>query len=283
MSEDRSSPTFAFRIGYLADGFQGYARQPHATTVEGTVRAGLRRRGALAPEDEARFRTASRTDRGVHALGNVVSFPTRLSGHAAARVLNTLDPRIFCSGYAPVLPTFQPRHARERWYRYLEPKEGRRRADWERRAALMEGEHDLASFSRRDDPPRPTRGRVTSFRVSEEGPFLVLDLRAPSFQWNQVRKMVGALELLEEGRLDEADLRQALAGRKALSLPLAPPDALVLMEVDHGLRYTPPARGGASQRRRFLEGALREVRTRETLLGWFQSRVPPEPGPTSEP
>ncbi len=274
---------FAFRFGYLADGFQGYARQPGLPTVEGTIREGLRRRGVLEAEEERRFRTASRTDRGVHALGNVVSFPTRLRPEAAARALGSIDPRIHCSAFAPVPPGFDPRHARERWYRYLLPAEGHDLARWREGASLFEGEHELSSFSRRDDPPRRTRGTLREVRVGREGANLVVDLRAPSFLWNQVRKIVATLELLERGALSKAEVDSALSGRKVLQLPLAPPGGLVLMDVAYDFPFQEVRLRASPQRRRLLEEALREARTRETLLGWFQSSTPRPPGDTSEP
>lgn len=275
--------TYAFRVGYLADGFQGYARQPGLPTVEGTIRQGLLHRGVLAPEDGSRFRSASRTDRGVHALGNVVSFPTRLRPEAAARALDSLDARIFCSGFALVEPSFHPRHARERWYRYLAPAEGHDLDHWKACATLFEGEHEFASFSRRDEPPRPTRGTLREVHVSRQGPHLLVDLRAPSFLWNQVRKVVSALEGLDRGTLALADVRAALHGRKVLHLPLAPPGGLVLMEVSYDFPFQRTRLRETAQRRRLLEEGRREARTRETLLGWFQSRTLLPPSATSDP
>lgn len=262
-------PTYAFQVGYLGDAFAGYARQPDRPTVEGTLVEALRKRGLIGSADGVR--AASRTDRGVHALGNVVSFSTPVSGAAAARALNSLDARIFCFGWAAVPEGFQPRHARERWYRYLEDAEGRDLERWKRGAQLFVGEHDFASFSRRDDPPKPSRGVITRFSVRATDGFLQLDMRAPGFLWNQVRKMVAALELLQEGRLTEEGISRALQGERRIDLPLAAADRLVLMEVVYPFRFTPLHPGRAAQRR-FLEEARRGARAKATLLGWFQSK-----------
>ncbi|MDE1835528.1 MAG: tRNA pseudouridine(38-40) synthase TruA [Euryarchaeota archaeon] len=283
MSAPKGTATWAFRIGYLADGFHGYARQPSAPTVEGTLLQGLLQRGVLSQSNAPRFRTASRTDRGVHALGNVVSFPTHLKGLAAARVIGSIDPRIFCFGYAEVESEFQPRHARSRWYRYLEPSEGHHLPRWREASSLFLGEHDFSSFSRRDDPPRSPLGRIDELEVRAEGSFFVLDLRAPSFLWNQVRKIVAALELLDAGRIRRSDIEEALRGRKVLHLPLARPQGLVLMEVSYDFPFTELRPRASAQRRDLLEGGLWEARSRETLLGWFQAKaVPPSRG-TSDP
>jgi tRNA pseudouridine38-40 synthase len=263
------SPNYAFEIGYLGDAFAGYARQPGHPTVEGTIVEGLRTRGILA--SSGKVKVASRTDRGVHALGNVVSFSTPRSGPAAARVLNSLHPAIFCFGWAAVPEGFEPRHARERWYRYLEPAEGHDLDRWKRGAALFVGEHDFASFSRRDDPPRPPRGRVSRFTVREAEGLLQLDVVAPGFLWNQVRKMVAALSLLDTGRLSEPRIAQALRGEARIDLPLAPADRLVLLRVRYPFEFVPSGPKRPAQRRR-LEETRRDARAKATLLGWFQSR-----------
>jgi tRNA pseudouridine38-40 synthase len=264
--------TYAFRIGYLADGFQGYARQPSAWTVEGVLLDGLVRRNALDLTSRGSFRTASRTDRGVHALGNVVSFPTSLSGPAAARVLGSLHPHIFYLGWAQVAPDFQPRHARERWYRYLEPAQDRHLEAWQEGARLFEGEHEFASFSRKDDPPRPTRLLLSRFHVEKQGEFLVADVRAPRFLWNQVRKMISALQLLDEGALTAPDLRSALNGQRSLALPPALPGGLVLMDVAYDFTFQ-KLHPALSRPRDALGAELGASRIRNEVLGLLLERL----------
>lgn len=273
-SPERSDPSsrYAFQIGYLADGFAGYARQPGARTVEGVLRIGLQRRRISDLAGERELRTASRTDRGVHALGNVVSFSTRLTGEAAARALGSIDPQIFCFGWAPVPVDFQPRHARSRWYRYLEPAAGLHLPMWREGARLFEGEHEFVSFSRKDDPPRPTRLELTEVRVDARGDLLVVDLRAPRFLWNQVRKIIAALQLLDRGDLDLDALRSALAGERRLTVPAARADRLLLMEVDYGFPFR-AARAATEHARRELLDRLEEARGRVDLLSQVVERV----------
>ena len=265
---------WAFRIGYLADGFLGYARQPKGATVEGLLRTQLRRRGIFEDDEAAGFQTASRTDRGVHALGNVIAFDTTLAGEKVARALNALDPRVFCFGFAEVPRDFQPRDARERWYRYLLPGGGHDLAKWRSHAKLFVGEHDFASFSRPDTAQRSTRRRVISLTVTPHGDLWHLDLRGTAFLWGQVRKTVAALEMLEEGRLTPTLVGQALAGRVRLTLPLAPPQRLILMEVAYSFPFAPLPSGLPGQRKA-LEEMRREVRIRDAFLAETQERLFP--------
>lgn len=260
----------AFQIGYLADGFFGYAPQPGRTTVGGLLEQELLRRKVLEPGTP--LLTASRTDRGVHARGNVIAFDTARRGDPVARILNSLDPRIFCFGHAEVPSDFNPRHAVSRWYRYFLEGEGHDVAQLSRVATEFEGNHHFASFSRRDDPPRETRRSVTRVSVAAQGRYLSVDVVAPSFLWGQVRKMVAALTLVEAGRLALPDLREALQGRQVLNLPLAPPERLVLMDVAYGFPFEPPLEG-VPRRVGEVDRARSELALKATLLDLFREAV----------
>ncbi len=262
---------FAFRIGYLGEGFYGFARQPGRPTVEGTLVEGLEQRGLLDPSTP--LQVASRTDRGVHALGNVISFVPRVPGPSAARALSALHPAIFCRGYAPVPPGFDPRHARSRRYRYFDRGKADALETYREGAELFRGEHEFSSFGRRDEPPRPTRRRVDRFELQTRGPDLVLEVEAPGFLWGQVRKMVSALRALSEGKLSLRALSESLEGRRRLSLPLAEPEALVLAEVRYDFPWREPDPAGRGRWRRRWEAAREDARLRWTLLGEFQETL----------
>lgn len=262
---------WAFRIGYLGDGLFGVARQPGKPTVEGLLLDGLKERGLLPADGRIRF--ASRTDRGVHALGNVIALDcSRPGGRALAGVLNSLDPRIFCLGFAPVPLDFDPVRARSRRYRYLLPSAGLRMVELKRVLKLFEGRHDFTSFSRKDHPPRDTVREVTRIDVSIVGAFAQIDVEAPSFLWGQVRKIVGAAIQASSGKLTRETLLLALAGQKHLSVPLAPPEGLTLMDVSYAFSFDTGVPGLAVKSAALSREGV-ELARRATLLGWFSDRV----------
>jgi len=93
-------PTYKLLIAYDGSGFHGYARQPNVRTVQGELEAALFR---LIGEVETSV--AGRTDKGVHAVGQVVSFSTgEILDTRTLRSLNRqLAPEIsvLALGYAP--------------------------------------------------------------------------------------------------------------------------------------------------------------------------------------
>ena len=77
----------AFRIGYLGTGFYGSQFQPDQRTVEGEITAACLRAGLIDDRTEARLSLAGRTDRGVHARCQILSFTTGRPDRAV-RALN---------------------------------------------------------------------------------------------------------------------------------------------------------------------------------------------------
>jgi len=107
----------ALKFAYDGKDFSGYARQPGQRTVEQDLLDLLIDRGILVDAKMSYFRTASRTDRGVSALGNVCAFDTACSKEKIVSRLKegTLD--VFIYGVQSVEPGFYPRHAKRREYR----------------------------------------------------------------------------------------------------------------------------------------------------------------------
>ena len=62
----------ALKLAYDGRKFHGFARQPGLDTVEGTILATLKHQGYITALSQAKLRVASRTDKGVSALGNVM-------------------------------------------------------------------------------------------------------------------------------------------------------------------------------------------------------------------
>jgi len=226
------------RFGYDGTGFVGWARQPGLRTVEGEVLAGLVRQGISESSASARVEVASRTDRGVSARANALTISTERSGPALLRCLNGIASDIFCTAAVSVPETFRVRSAVRRVYRYYEPGDSTTVRLWRERSRLFEGPVDVRSFGRGIRSEVPVVRTIEAVDVSEIPGGLMVELRAPSFVWGMVRKIVGAMRECAGGQLPEARLRAAIEGRVRLTLPLAEPDRLVLWEVDYAIPWT---------------------------------------------
>jgi tRNA pseudouridine38-40 synthase len=235
----------AFRVAYLGDGFFGSQMQADRRTVEGEVIAAAQRLDLFDDWRHARFAFAGRTDRGVHARGQVAAFDTGEADRARS-ALNVQLPRdCWCTGIAGVPDAFHPRYdARSRTYRYFFPKISMDTDAMERAARLFTGSHDFSRFARVEgrDPVREILGA----RVFDDRGFTCFEVTAESFLWQMVRGMAGALASLGQGRLGEDGLRDLLDPSPGERFPPAPPSGLVLWEVDCGITFSPLVRSPRS-------------------------------------
>jgi len=220
----------AVRIAYRGEDFIGSQRQPHERTVEDEVIRCLRRIKAIGSLNEARFSVASRTDRGVSALCNVVAFDTSFRREKLLGALNSQADGVFFTALAEVPSSWSPRRADERWYRYFLPIGNIDTRKAIEAAKAFEGQHDFRRFCKVD--ARGTKKRLSGVEAFPLGEFLVIDLRGREFLRNMVRRIVAAVDAVGRGKATVEDIERALNGESA-SFGLAPAENLVLMLVSY--------------------------------------------------
>jgi tRNA pseudouridine38-40 synthase len=244
-----------FLLAYDGTSFRGWAAQqdPALRTIEGELVGIL----SLVTGQEPSLSVAGRTDAGVHARGQVVSFPTTSSvepERLLAAVNGELGPEVVVreASYAPT--GFDARFSasgREYRYRIDEgevPDPFRARFVWHRpgRLALapmrtaarqLVGEHDFSAFCRNPGKGRSTVRRLQKLTVDREGDRLELGFRANAFLHQMVRSLVGTLVAVGDGRIDPGEIEAIVAtGERSRAGQLAPARGLTLERVVYGRR-----------------------------------------------
>ncbi len=236
-------------LAYEGTGFHGFARQPGQRTVEGVLLDALERILVRRP----RLSVAGRTDAGVHAEGQVVSFeaePGTDPGDLQRALNGMLGPEIAVrrAGRAPA--GFDARHsATARSYRYRVrvgevPDPFTARTEWHRpggyrlgpmrrAAGLLVGQHDFASFCRPGGGS--TVRRLDRLSVRRAGEVLEIRARAGSFLHQMVRSLVGTVLAVGAGHLEAGSMPEVLAARdRSAAGAVAPPHGLTLVSVHYG-------------------------------------------------
>lgn len=238
-------------VEYDGAGFAGWAAQPGSRTVEGTLTEAL----STVLRQGVKLSVAGRTDAGVHASGQVVSFdaetdllPAQISYKATAVLPKDLALRRCVA--AP--PGFDARRdARSRSYEYrvvndeIRSPLRRRRASYvarpldfgllEEAARLVEGTRDFRAFT----PSRTYHVRfervVELSRWTRDGDLLTYSITADSFLYGMVRSLVGTMLEVAGGRREIAGLARLLSGaRRSEAGPAAPSRGLTLVGVGYG-------------------------------------------------
>jgi tRNA pseudouridine38-40 synthase len=239
------SDRVAVKFAYDGTRFMGSQRQPRSRTVEGELIAALVRIGAMTSPERDRFRVASRTDRGVSALGNVFAVDTGFRRQELLAALNANCLDVHCYALAEVPDNFSPRRAKGRWYRYHLPHRGQDLPLMEACAREFPGLHEFRLFCKPEG--RVTMRTLDSVNLSLEGDTVIIDLQAREFLRNMVRRIVHALDQVGQGRTSLEEVRSALLGR-GRPLGMAKAEGLFLMDVDHELRMCPGPLGPLPRR-----------------------------------
>lgn len=245
---------FALTVSYDGSGFAGFARQPGQVTVQGRIEDALKTVLGEAIETTG----AGRTDAGVHALGQVMSFefgaplePTLL------RSLNALTGEgIVVTGLRPVPPGFSARHsaiAREYRYRivpgpvpplFLAPyswwvKGALDLSAMREAASALLGEHDFKSFCvAASAEGKPTFRRLDVVEIAPEVVLgehsIVVRVVGNAFLHSMVRAIVGSLVEVGTARRPASWMAEALAAcDRSAAGPTAPPQGLTLWQVTY--------------------------------------------------
>jgi len=255
-SKDRRMRNLKVTLSYDGADFSGWQVQPDATTVQGTLASAI---GRITGE-KVLPQGSGRTDAGVHALAQVMTFVTESSVPTGnfVKALNDILPasvRVLEVEEAP--PEFHARHsARAKAYRYRIYRESicppfLARYVWhfpfplnedamERAARLVAGEHDFTSFAAVD----PERGREDAavsnvrkiFSSSWErlGDELVYTVRGSGFLHHMVRNLVGTFILVGKGTLHVEDVTRILEARnRSAAGATAPASGLYLVNVEY--------------------------------------------------
>ena len=241
-------PTYRLDLAYDGTDFHGYAIQRQVRTVQGALEAALARHTG-----PVRTAVAGRTDRGVHASGQVVSFVVDepIDTDRVARSLNRqLGPEIAVTALSQAPDGFDARFsATSRRYRYTIANSAihdplAARTSWHvadrldvdamnRGVAALVGEHDFASFCRPAEG-RTTDRRVLSARWTRTGDLVEFVIEAAAFCHQMVRSIVAVCVDVGRGRLEAESVAGILDARdRAAARGTAPPQGLVLVFVGY--------------------------------------------------
>ncbi|MDO5845587.1 MAG: tRNA pseudouridine(38-40) synthase TruA [Methanocorpusculum sp.] len=258
----------AVLTGYYGRNFAGSQFQPNLRTVEGEfIRAGISC-GAWGSAEEAKFRTAGRTDRGVSARQQLVSVETAFPERFSAAMNFHLPSDIWCLGCTEVPGDFFPRYAAGvRTYRYF--------YSYPLDLAVMNsaakdfcGTHDFSGFAKMEAGRDPVRTVISARVFAGADGLPVFEVSAKSFLWNMVRGMAGMLEAVGL-HLAPADAAANQLASHVWRVHPASASGLVFWGAETGLDFVPMRQRREVKRMLFSEAfeARAVMRTAEALMG----------------
>jgi len=227
----------ALKFAYDGMKFQGYARQPKLKTIEGEIIDLLIQNNIIKNAKESKFRSASRTDKGTSALGNVIAFNTSLTKKLVFKKLKNNKKSILFYGIKNVEQDFYPRYAKLRVYSYYLKKQDLNIDEIIDVASVFIGEHDFSNFARVESNKNPLR-TIENIIFTEQDYFLIIDFYAQTFLWHQIRRIISAIEKFDNGKLTKEKIVFALKNPdKKVDFGLVPAEPLILKDVVYDFKF----------------------------------------------
>lgn len=236
-------------VAYDGTAYHGWQLQPGEITIEGVLNQKL----SELTGEKIQVIGASRTDAGVHALGNVAVFDTEscIPGEKFSYALNQRLPEdIVIQDSREVDADFHPRHksCRKTYeYRILNRRfplpEYRNNAFFYYGALDIEamqlaakafvGKHDFAAFCSVGAQVQTTVRQIYSLEVFPQAEDqIIIRVQGNGFLYNMVRIIAGTLLEVGRGRIAVSDIADIIASRdRGQAGPTAPAQGLQLVEI----------------------------------------------------
>lgn len=238
------------RVAYDGTNYHGWQLQPNVITVESVLNEAL---SGLFKE-EIRVIGASRTDTGVHALGNIAVFDTnaRMPAEKVSYALNQRLPEdIRIQSSVEVSQDFHPRHQNSKkiyeykilncefpmpvyrlysHFTYVElDVEKMRQA-----ASYLVGEHDFKSFCSVNTVAETTVRTIYDISVDKLGDMISIRVTGSGFLYNMVRIIAGTLMEAGRGNIEPESMKDILkALDRTKAGPTAPACGLTLVSYEY--------------------------------------------------
>jgi tRNA pseudouridine38-40 synthase len=236
-------------VAYDGTNYHGWQIQPNGETIEAVLNRCL----SEFLQEEIAVIGASRTDAGVHALGNVAVFDTetQIPAEKISYALNARLPEdIRIQESKEVAPDFHPRHC-ESWktyeyriYNAAFPMPTERLYTYftyadlnisrmQEAADYLVGTHDFKSFCSVNTQAESTVRQVDSIAVEKAGNLITIRVVGRGFLYNMVRIIAGTLLEIGRGQLSPQEMTGILEAKdRSKAGPTAPACGLTLVKYE---------------------------------------------------
>jgi tRNA pseudouridine38-40 synthase len=243
-------PTYKLTIEYDGTAYAGWQRQPDQSTVQQILEEAIFQISRISTPTVA----AGRTDAGVHAFGQVVTFRSdkAFSTQEWTRALNGVLPHDVCIHRTEEVPeSFHARYsAKQKTYEYrilnhdIRPVLHRLRV-WhipkplqlmaiQEAAGILEGQHDFSSFEGSPTDNTNPICHMQTVRVDWENPIIRITCQGDRFLKQMIRAIVGTLVEIGQGKRHPSEIQTILDAKdRRAAGKTAPPQGLFLLNVEY--------------------------------------------------
>lgn len=258
---------------------RGFQIQPEVDSIFGFLLKSLEKSKFL-DEENKHLAYAGRTDYGVNAISQVISFHlNKAFNEIPERFLHRINSRlpinIRCWAYSIVPNEFHPRfQALERHYWYIYTTQVNENLDLTKMIQagdLLQGTHNFVNFAKRDtelDNFTRTLNKITIEKIND---VFLFKLYAKSFLWQQCRRITAHLIQIGNGSLDISETYKLLNEINGITKPTPlPPENLILTDIIYeNIRFTED-RTVKLKIYQMIDEELHSIKKKENSLIYFK-------------
>lgn len=239
-------------VAYDGSSYHGFQKQ-RGTGLK-TIQESLERALSLLTQEEITVHGSGRTDAGVHALGQVISFQCEknIPAERFPLAVNSILPkdirvlacedvdagfhaRFTAKSKTYCYKIYNQRHMSPFWRFYsfhvpisLDVEEMQKAAE------IFIGTHDFRGFCNKEAVVKDFTRTIYNSQIKQEGELITYQVTGNGFLWNMVRIMAGTLLEVGTGKRQAKDIEELLqAGERTLSGMTVPPQGLYLVSVTY--------------------------------------------------
>ncbi|WP_455143288.1 tRNA pseudouridine synthase A [Candidatus Hodarchaeum mangrovi] len=269
---------YAFLLSYLPSlKYSGFSKQFHdSTNILTKVAMSLKESRLLNSINNSNIKIASRTDRGVGALRQV--FSLKCSQFPILTEINSYLPDDICIlGVREVSSAFNPRYdANSRRYSYFLIMENFNIDESKKALQYLQGTHDFQFFSKEDlkNPTKTIRNLKSIELISHGDNTYQIRIESRSFLWHQVRRIVGHLIEISEGRYN-SDHTLNLLNKTAdwPRPPIAPSVGLILEDISYPDLSFKIDQKSLNNFFKTIKGILIDLKRNEHVYSFFYANI----------
>lgn len=224
---------YLFTVFYLGQHYQGFQRQPNGRAVENHIEMAMIKAGCISSFAQNNYRSVSRTDANVNAIGNV--FALFCDKEPNLMEINSYLPKdrsIIVHHYAHVESEFKSRNTRQKTYNYFVPRSSPHRFYALDRIYDYLGNHNFDVFIKKDGAGEDNpRSHIFDIQIQETTEGLSIDIVGDKFGREQIRRMLG---VLMTSKYQDLTIKEILDNNGHVSsIKPAPPHYLTLVAIEY--------------------------------------------------
>ncbi len=220
----------ALHLAYFGKRYHGLQIQPNCETVASKLMSSFLKSKILKSNEHTKLKFASRTDKGVSALQQVLCIENKKKIFLG-QINHYLPDDIRILAKAEVSNNFDPRMALSKTYRYIIFQKNLNIKKMRQASKEFIGTKSYHNFTK--DKNKNFIREISKIKIQKNSDIVTIDVSAPNFLWQQVRKICYILKEIGESKKPKEDFKKYFNPKIDSLVPSLDSKNLILLKIKY--------------------------------------------------